>query len=78
VDERSERIAQRFEIPMLIVAFLVIPVLIIEEGDFAEPWATIGAVGNWLIWLAFAFESIVMLSVVPNRWAWIRDNRRIE
>ena len=44
----------------------MIPVLIIEEGDFAEPWGTIGTVGNWLIWLAIAFESVVMLSVVPG------------
>jgi voltage-gated potassium channel len=74
VDERSLKWERRFEIPMLVVAFLVIPVLILQESDVEGTWRTIADVGNWLIWLAFAFEAAVMLYVVPNRWAWIRDN----
>jgi hypothetical protein len=34
VDERSERIARRFETPLLIAAVLVIPLLILEEGQY--------------------------------------------
>lgn len=74
LNERAERIANRFELPMLVVAIAVIPVLMIEESNPGEPLETIGSVGNWMIWLAFTFESIVMLRVVDDRWAWIRDN----
>jgi hypothetical protein len=31
MDERSERIAKRFEWPVLIAALLVVPILIVEE-----------------------------------------------
>lgn len=49
MDERSQRIAQRFEMPMLVVAQLVIPLLLIQESPVGEPWDTIAAGMNWLI-----------------------------
>ena len=48
MDERSERIAKRFEVPMLIAATLVIPTIIIEEAGPGEPLATLGVVLNYL------------------------------
>jgi voltage-gated potassium channel len=72
VDERSRRIAARFEWPMIVAALLVIPVLVIEGSTDREPWTTIAAVLNWSIWLAFAVELVVMLIVVPRRGAWLR------
>jgi len=72
VDERSERIARAFEPPMLAAALLVIPVIAVEQSDAGEPWRTLASVLNWAIWLAFATELVVMLAVVPNRWAWLR------
>ena len=59
---------------MLIVAFLVVPVILVEESSLAQPWPTIAAVGNWFIWLAFFVEAVVMLSLVPNKWTWIKQN----
>ena len=38
MDERSRRIQERFEWPMVIAALLVIPVLVIEESNNGEPW----------------------------------------
>ena len=29
---------------------------------------------NWIIWLAFAVELVVMLAVVRDRWAWLRTH----
>jgi len=49
VDERSRRIAKRFEVPMVIAALLVIPVIAIEQSDVAEPWRMITGVLNWAI-----------------------------
>jgi hypothetical protein len=74
MDERSERMARRFELPILAAALLVIPVIVLEQADVGEPFDTIASVFNWLIWLAFLAEAVAMLSVVPDRWRWIREN----
>jgi hypothetical protein len=46
VNERSERIERRFELPILIAAVLVIPVILVEESSLGKPWDTIAAVLN--------------------------------
>jgi len=74
VDERSERIARRFERPILLAALLVIPVIVLEQSDLGEPYDTIATVLNWAIWLPFASEVAVMLAVVPDRRRWVREN----
>jgi voltage-gated potassium channel len=74
MDERSRRIAQRFELPLIVAALLVIPVIVIEESPVGEPWDSIAAVLNWLIWLAFLAEAVTMLAVVPDRWRWMREH----
>jgi voltage-gated potassium channel len=72
MDERSERTARRFDVPMLIAALLVVPVLILQESKVA-PWLrTIADALNWVIWVAFLVEVAVMLSAVPRREAWLR------
>jgi hypothetical protein len=43
VDERSERVARRFELPVLIAALLVIPVIVVEQSDWGDPWKTLAA-----------------------------------
>jgi voltage-gated potassium channel len=74
MDARSRRIADRFEIPMLVAALLVIPMLVIEQSHLGPPWETIGDVLNWGTWLAFVVELVVMLAVVPNRGRWLREH----
>jgi voltage-gated potassium channel len=74
MDERSERIARRFEAPMLVAAVLVIPLLILEESDVGEPWTTVATILNWGTWLAFLTELVVMLAVVPDRRQWLREH----
>jgi len=53
MDDRALRWQERFEWPMVIAALLVIPVLVIGESDFGEPWDTVATVLNWATWLAF-------------------------
>jgi voltage-gated potassium channel len=72
MDERSARLAKRFEVPMLIAAVLVIPVIAIEQSDASDAWRTLATTLNWLIWVAFATEAVVMLAVVPSKARWVR------
>lgn len=72
MDERSTRIARLLEAPMLIAAALVIPAVAINESHPGGALETIARTLNWITWLAFLVELIVMLSVVPDRRAWLR------
>lgn len=74
MDERSKRIAGRLNTPMLIAAALTLPAVAIQES---HPGGTVEAVGrtlNWVTWIAFVVELVVMLSVVPNRRQWLRHH----
>src|SRR6185312_4243641 len=66
--------AQRFDVPVLIAAGLVIPALVIEESDLSHSWKNVGLALNWAIWIAFAAELVAMLWVVPARGRWLRDH----
>lgn len=66
--------ARRFEVPMLVVALLVIPTLVIQESELGRTWQLLAQVLDWLIWGAFATELLVMLLVVPDRLRWLREN----
>jgi voltage-gated potassium channel len=72
MDERSLRVAERLNTPMMIAAALTLPTVAITES---HPGGTLEAVAvalNWITWIAFLVELVVMLAVVPHRWTWIR------
>jgi voltage-gated potassium channel len=56
---RLQRIAQRTEAPMAVLALLVIPALVMEDRALTSEVRTAGVVLNWIIWLAFVAEFIV-------------------
>jgi len=72
VDDLSQRIAKRFELPVLIAALLVIPVIVVEQSDWSDSWKTIAAVLNWLIWIVFLAEAVTLIAVVPKKSVWLR------
>jgi voltage-gated potassium channel len=74
MDERSSRVADWLRIPVLLAALAVIPVIVLQESNLGEPWKTVGAIGNWLVWVIFALELGIMLAVVPSRRQWLREN----
>ncbi|MEA2253981.1 MAG: voltage-gated potassium channel [Solirubrobacteraceae bacterium] len=74
MDERSERVARRFEVPMFVAALLVIPLLVLEESGVGERWSAVATALNWATWLAFVSEVLVMLWVVPQRGRWLREH----
>jgi voltage-gated potassium channel len=71
---RAQRIQDRLEWPVVVAALLTIPILIIQESDFGEPWGTVATVLNWVTWLTFFGEAVVMLAVVPDRRKWLRHH----
>ncbi len=74
MDERSEAIQAKFEWPVIFAALLTIPLVLIQESNLAQPWPTIGTILNWITWLVFATEVVVMLSVVPRKRTWLRSH----
>jgi hypothetical protein len=71
MNERSERMAGRFRVPMLLAALLVIPVIVVQESNASSDIRVGADVLNWLIWLAFLAEFVAMLWVVPDRRRWL-------
>jgi voltage-gated potassium channel len=72
MSDRARRIERTFEIPVVVAALLVIPVVIIEANDsIHEPWKTMASVVNWIIWLVFAAELVANLAVVDQRRRWL-------
>src|SRR5215207_9749354 len=64
----------RLELPLLVAALLTIPLIAIEQSGVGEPWDSVATVLNWLTWLAFLAEIVLMLAVVPDRGRWLRDH----
>lgn len=71
---RAQRWQDRFEWPVVVAALLTVPILVIQESDFGEPWGTVATILNWGTWLVFLAEAVVMLSVVPDRRDWVRHH----
>lgn len=74
VNARAEAMERRLQWPVMVAALLTIPAIAIEQSNVGEPWDTIATVLNWTIWLAFLAEMALMLSVVDDRWRWLRDH----
>jgi len=74
VNERAQAMERRLQWPLLAAALLTIPAIVIEQSNVGEPFDTTAVVLNWTIWTAFLIEIGLMLSVVDDRWRWLRDH----
>src|SRR4051812_435254 len=74
MDDRSERVRRRLDIPMLFIALLVIPTIILEESHVGQEWKDAAELLNVSIWVAFVAEMAIMLRVVPDRRRWLREH----
>lgn len=74
MDERSARVAQRLNVPLLVAAVLTIPTTVIEESKIGSPWPQLATGMNWAIWLTFLAEIVIMLAIVPSRTRWLREH----
>jgi voltage-gated potassium channel len=74
MDERSERIARFMDPFLMVAAVLTLPAVIIPESEPNTTLATIAEVLNWVTWLPFLVEVVLMLAVVPDRRRWLREH----
>lgn len=72
LNQSAAKARRRFEIPVLIAALLVVPVIFIEEQADSVGWIRVAAVTNWLIWLAFAAEYVTVVWLSDRRWDYTR------
>ncbi len=74
-EERLKRIERATELPMLALALLMVPLLILpfttELSAGADQWFLIA---DYVIWAAFTIEFGVKLLVAPRRLAYIRSH----
>ncbi len=61
-ETRLERLVRLLEWPLVVLALLVIPVLVMEERATTVEIRELAVFANWVIWIAFAAEFVV-------RWA---------
>ena len=69
---RAQRIQDRFEWPVVVAALLTVPLVVIQESSLRAPWPEVARLLNWVTWIVFALETVVMLAVVPDRGRWLR------
>ena len=74
-EERLKRIERATELPMLALALLMVPLLILpfttELSAGADQWFLSA---DYAVWAAFTIEFVAKLLVAPRRWAYIRSH----
>ena len=74
-----DRLDRGFSIPMLLIALLIIPILGIElfGANYIPTYPSLGILldfGTSVIWLAFAFEFILMSAIAEAKFRYIAKN----
>lgn len=74
IDPRGARWEARLRRPVMGAALLALPTVFLYFSKL-EGWVAILAVTlAWSIWIVFVAEAAIMLTVVKDRWAWIRGH----
>ena len=74
-DPRGAAWEARLRRPVLVAAVAVLPLVALSLTHPHGAWHTIEIAGHWVVWLTFAVEVAIMLTVVADRGAWIRGHR---
>ena len=80
VNKKFERkLARKFSVPMIAVALMVLPIIIVEffYRDFVDRnlgWRVVMAMAEAFIWAAFTFEFVLMIKVVRAKIAYARKH----
>jgi voltage-gated potassium channel len=72
----ADRFTSRAQIPMLIlsVAFIAVLVTPVINDHLSPGWGRTLAVANIVLWVAFAAEYLIRLTLAPKRMTFIRAN----
>lgn len=74
VDPRGALWEERLRKPVMGAALLALPTVFLYFSKL-EGWVAILAVTlAWSIWIVFVAEAVIMLTVVRDRWAWVRGH----
>ncbi len=74
-DPRAAAWEARFRTPVILAALAVLPLLALSLSHPHGAWLVVEHAGHWVVWLTFACEVAVMLSVVPSRREWVAGHR---
>ncbi len=71
--EALERFERATELPLLLLALAMVPLLVLPLLFGLPNGLEAGFVAvDWFIWAAFAFEYVVRLALSPKRWHFVR------
>lgn len=75
-DEIAERIEDKIEKPMIILALLIIPVLLVELGIVTTNpfYMSLASKIDDLIWFIFLFEYLLLVSLHSNKIQYTKKN----
>jgi hypothetical protein len=73
-DPRGAKWEARLRKPVMTAALLALPTVFLYFSKL-EGWVAILAVTlAWSIWFVFVAEAVIMVSVVQDRWGWVRGH----
>jgi len=74
VKERFARIERATDVPMAVLALLIVPALILEERAQSLGVRQLASGLNWVVWLAFCAEFLGKLAFAPSRREFVRES----
>lgn len=66
------KVRRRFEVPVLVAALLVVPVIFIEGRGTDPMWLSVAFWANWAIWAVFLLEFVSVTWLTDNRLAYAK------
>jgi hypothetical protein len=72
LNARAYEVHRRFEIPVMVAALLVVPVVIIESQAIDAAVLEVVYWTNWLIWASFVAEYVTVAWLTDDKWAYTR------
>jgi voltage-gated potassium channel len=70
--ERFERLEKATDLPLALLALLIVPALILEERATSALLRDVAHGINWIVWLAFCGEYLGKLWLSPDRRGYVR------
>jgi voltage-gated potassium channel len=68
IGARAARVRRILDLPILVAALAVVPVIYIEQRSSSPSLVSIARAANWAIWSLFLLEYVAVLGFARNRW----------